>query len=453
MGHGGGAAGQGDSPVDAISFGFLGQSGRSRFGDGFSPQADGGAGISGASGGRSLVGNTGPNAFAGAVGGYFNGNDLNKPLDNSETSALLKQSTYLTELPKFTSLDGIQSKAERVRAWRREVERKIAALHPNFQEHWNWSWSVADAMYNHWLSLGASGRASLKVTGPIPPRYTWLENWFKDKVVNALPKQLQAEHRGDERSGVATSVHGLLCYLFMVNQPGGLTEKADVMKKLMEPNVCSQAAAALNELRNWKAAVRRASEVELALPDPGILFRSVVSIYRGVFEASTCNAFLNNKWLTTYNRIDPHQGNNITIDDIEAINDFANAELYSLAISNESAASTGLPLTDVENEGRKKLRRRTRRPRRTPTSPTSMRRKAARAVAAKMADLGHLMLRTRAAEREKARSKTSRKVIPPPPARGPLHAPFGMALKVSVPEVSRASSSTRASPCSAPTAT
>ena len=179
----------------------------------------------------------------------------------------------------------------------------------------------------------------MTVVGPCPPRYLWLENFFKDKVMLAMPQRIQKEHRGDERAGNPTSTHGLLCQLLMVNNPGDISEKDDVIKKLINPNVCSNASAALAELRNWQAAARRAREIGLAVPDISILLRACVGIYKHVFESSSCNIFLNARWIQTYNRIDPHRGANLRIEDVEAINNFARAELYALAIANESAAS------------------------------------------------------------------------------------------------------------------
>ena len=131
---------------------------------------------------------------------------------------------------------------------------------------------MAEAFYEHWLRLDPRGRSQLCVTGPIPQRYLWTENWFKDKVICAMPPWFQAGAKAAERAGLLVSVHGMLCDLFKVNQPGGLCEKSDVLNKLTSPNICSQPNAALNELRNWQAAIRRADEIGLAYPDPGVLF-------------------------------------------------------------------------------------------------------------------------------------------------------------------------------------
>ena len=141
------------------------------------------------------------------------GADLSVPLGNNEQHMLMKQTSFLTELPKFTATETGISKAERVREWRHAVDQKLAALHPVFKEYWIWSWLVGDLFYQHWVSLGADARAALCVTAPVPPRYAWIENLFKDKIVQALPARQQAEYRGEHRAGKVTAVHGLLCQL------------------------------------------------------------------------------------------------------------------------------------------------------------------------------------------------------------------------------------------------
>ena len=381
----------------------------------------------------------------GNMSAQFNGVNLNEPLDANTQGTLLRQSNHLTAIPEFNKTEGTASKAEKVRAWRREVERKVAALHPVFLEHWNWSWSVAEAFYDYWLRLDPKGRSQLCVTGPIPQRVLWTENWFKDKVVCAMPPRLQAEAKAAERAGLLVSVHGMLCDLFKVYQPGGLPEKQDVLKKLTSPNVCSNPATALNELRNWQAAIRRADEIGMAYPDTGALFMAVVSIYKNVFEALSTNLFLMHKWAAIYNEVDPQQGNNVTLDDIKKLNDFAQGELYALSISNESAASTGLPLTETEKPRRKRRLKRQRQLRPSKLPPTGSSTLPREKVAAKMAVVmaGCLTL-TALAERGEERTDPTASL--PQPAPGQRFAVSGR--QASVRAASDASSSTLGSLCS-----
>ena len=72
--------------------------------------------------------------FTGAGFGMNAGADLHVPLDHNATYQLQKQSASLNDVPKFNSIDGGISKAERVREWCGTVEDKLAVLHPIFKE-------------------------------------------------------------------------------------------------------------------------------------------------------------------------------------------------------------------------------------------------------------------------------------------------------------------------------
>ena len=94
------------------------------------------------SGERAYFGNTG--GFVGVGDSGSSRGDLHVPLDHATQMLLMKQSSFLNELPKLSAVDPNVSKAERLREWRFAVEQMIAALHSVLQDFWDWSWRVAD---------------------------------------------------------------------------------------------------------------------------------------------------------------------------------------------------------------------------------------------------------------------------------------------------------------------
>ena len=148
---------------------------------------------------RAYCDNTGFNA--GGDPGARIRDDLDVPLDASTQNMLIKQTTFLQDLPTVNSVDKNASRAEQLREWRYAVEQKMAALNPIFSEFWEWRWEVAENFYQHWLSLDAPSRATLCVSAPVPARYVWVEKFFKDKVVATLPQRLQQEYKGEHRHG------------------------------------------------------------------------------------------------------------------------------------------------------------------------------------------------------------------------------------------------------------
>ena len=127
----------------------------------------------------------------------MDGVDLHVPLSEHTQNMLFKQVPALLELPKFNANDDGISKVERVREWKCAVNDKLAALSPVFKEYWQWSWAVADEFYRHWLTLNARARGLMGVTAPVPQRYVWLEDLFREKIVKCLPQKQQSEYYGE----------------------------------------------------------------------------------------------------------------------------------------------------------------------------------------------------------------------------------------------------------------
>ena len=170
----------------------MSQGGHQREASSFSPSLGVGVGAD-ASGERSYFGNIG--GFVGEGNSAIVRGDLHVPLDQTTLRDLMRQGTTLQDLPKLSSVDPNCSKAERLKEWRYSVDQKLGPLHPVLIEHWDWSWRSAEAIYQHWLTLGGELRAVLCVTAPVPVRYEWVERWSKDKLVAALPQRLQNEYR------------------------------------------------------------------------------------------------------------------------------------------------------------------------------------------------------------------------------------------------------------------
>ena len=119
---------------------------------------------------------------------------------------------------------------------------------------------------------------------------------MKTRVVNALPQRFINDYRGLQREGTGASAHDVFCSLFKVYQPGALVEMDDIDRKISSPNICSDASATLRELRSWKAAIRRAGELNMRLPNGKILSRSAVGVNKSVFERPNTNVCLAKKW-------------------------------------------------------------------------------------------------------------------------------------------------------------
>ena len=107
-----------------------------------------------------------------------------------------------------------------------------------------------------------------------------------------------------------------------------MQEKQEVSAKLTNPNVCSDAGAALREMRNWHVALNRAYDLQMQVPEAGVLFTALISIFKDFSQSASCNPFLYAKWIQKFNEIDPNQGGaNLTYEDVVAIGNFAYGHL------------------------------------------------------------------------------------------------------------------------------
>ena len=110
------------------------------------------------------------------------GNDVQKPLPDSDISMLMKMFQSITAMPKFMEVD-VHHKNERLRAWKVAVDIKLAATRPVVVQWFDWSWTVAEQHYQRWLREHVLARSGLRIEMPVPVRYQWIENFFSAQNV------------------------------------------------------------------------------------------------------------------------------------------------------------------------------------------------------------------------------------------------------------------------------
>ena len=108
-----------------------------------------------------------------------------------------------------------------------------------------------------------------------------------ESVGKAGSIQAVAETVRDEMIATNTvSAYGAICRLLVVYQPGGLGEKGVVLRALEEPVEAATIPEALKSLRKWLRWRRRASEMNLALPDPTVMMRGLSKMIRKAVETN-----------------------------------------------------------------------------------------------------------------------------------------------------------------------
>ena len=144
------------------------------------------------------------------------------------------------------------------------------------------------------------------------------------------------------QQGKKDASHALLFYIMKVFAPGNADEKCSLLSSILNPNVCTNPAAAQNELLRWKQGIRRCMELGGAPPDLTLAYRAMESIFSVIFEKAEPGLHLRYHMLKNSLGL-PYQ---ITVEAMWRVHDFAEAELGALVLSGGTSQSTGLPLTE-----------------------------------------------------------------------------------------------------------
>ena len=111
-------------------------------------------------------------------------------------------------------------------------------------------------------------------------RWMRLERRATSLLLSALP-ELQKEEMVTTKNLTPLS---MITRLMTIYQPGGLSEKAIILKALEQPQEASCLSSALTGLRRWLRWKRRATEVQVALPDASVLVKGLNKLVRKVLE-------------------------------------------------------------------------------------------------------------------------------------------------------------------------
>ena len=86
-----------------------------------------------------------------------------------------------------------------------------------------------------------------------------------------MPPNLKDELVTNRWMTSASILYRILC----VYQPGGSTERAYLLSRLVQPESCKSFKDAISRLRRWQQDLIRAREIQATLPDPSLLLKGV----------------------------------------------------------------------------------------------------------------------------------------------------------------------------------
>ena len=223
----------------------------------------------------------------------------------------------------------------------------LRATGHHVEQWWEWCWRLAEQEHDKYLVAPMMQREQIRVQQRVPAEWAQIATWIYPKFVGSLPQQLK-------KQVTEMSVHGRVRYeaqdlmflLLKQASPGAQEEKAEVNRRLNNPQPCSKAQSALNEILRWKNAHRRCLRLGMQPPDVTLLYTAYTSISSGVLAQA--DEGLRHRWINLQNQWDLPRV--ITWPAFRAVGQFIEGELGHLALHGSGSGNPGLPLTDAQKK-------------------------------------------------------------------------------------------------------
>ena len=161
---------------------------------------------------------------------------------------------------------------------------------------WDAVVTEAQSTYNTWLHSEPLQRLYLSPDVPGDCRTQWarLEQRGQSMLLQALPEGLRSEMLANRVTHTVEIVYRVLTRY----QPGGLGEKALLLRQLVEGRSPTNLMDFLDQIKTWKRSLRRAQELKVATPDPTLLIGALDKMSGVVVKSSPQAAFRLNSMRT-----------------------------------------------------------------------------------------------------------------------------------------------------------
>ena len=264
------------------------------------------------------------------------------PPSMAELNMILK--TIQTLVPEFPKLEPGDpgTRARRLQQWILHVTQALEPAGHHVTSWWKWVCQSAHSTHSIFLTKPLDQREHILPEESIPTPFVQIESWMRPRVLACLPKNIREWVDLRAQTGVTDQSNTLLYYLYKFFSPGSPADKDTLLKKVLNPNVCTNPEKSQVELMRWKADVERLDALGCMSPDLMLSYRALESIFSVVFDKAEPQ--LNLRWNALRNRLGlPHC---ITIEAFKEVEKFADAELSAMVLLGGSALNPGLPLTD-----------------------------------------------------------------------------------------------------------
>eukprot|EP00435_Cladocopium_sp_Y103_P038238 s480_g10.t1 len=244
----------------------------------------------------------GPGGYGSGSGGYGGGSDglggpgMNMP--RMPQFPLPQEMMWLqgvnetirsVELPALPGIREGELGGSVVGDWMTLVAPIMKDLSVSSSAWWEAVLKAAGEAYQQWLLSDPVQRLHVSPRTPMECTTHWarLEQRGQSMLLGALPEGL----KGEVLATRSTNTVEILYRIYTRYQPGGLGEKALLLRQLVDGKAPGTAGEVLEQIRGWKRNLRRAQELNVATPDPTLLIGALDKMSASIIKSSTQMAF------------------------------------------------------------------------------------------------------------------------------------------------------------------
>lgn len=207
---------------------------------------------------------------------------------------------------------------------------------------WQWVRTSAESTHSIFFSKLLDQRERVFPQETVPPHHAQVESWMRPRILACLPKTQREWVAHRALAGVVDASNTLVYHLFKFFAPGSPREKYSLLRKVLNPNVCTNPQSAQIEFMRWRTGVQRLSALGCMPPDLSMSYRAFESIFGIVFDKAEPQLHMLLIQLKNWLGL-PHL---VTLEAFKEVSEFADAELSALVLLGRTSLNPGLPLTE-----------------------------------------------------------------------------------------------------------
>ena len=187
--------------------------------------------------------------------------------------------TELVKLPPPT-LEGALGFSD----WLHAIKPSMSDLSDSSGECWQRVLGQAQEWYtSQYVPSGPVARVRLKPPASEvdkEPRWNRVRHRMEHLILQSCPDAVRAELSSARVSGVLP----IMCRLYTVYKPGGVTERAEALRQVQQPRPADSPIDAVMKLRTWKRWMTRLSDLGGTQPDAAVSIQALEGITSGVLK-------------------------------------------------------------------------------------------------------------------------------------------------------------------------